>query len=145
MRLIMTPDVRKHNAGTIGLLDYGLSIPPKSDKYHFEFECHGDVLQRMLSKDLPKQSSEVIKEQKEDGVTFFATHLHSHSTGSQLWVDHKRDDAVIGTFGKNMNYKGYGPSQSYQFYKTAASKSPFLRLFSWVMLGVVRMEMLCAQ
>ena len=52
MNVIVTPDLRKHNAGTVGLLDYGLMIPPKASDFHFQFNCHGEVLARMLSKDL---------------------------------------------------------------------------------------------
>lgn len=53
----------------------------------------------------------------EDGLTFFATHLHAHSFGRQLWLEHVRDQKVIGTFGENRAFKGYGSSQNYQFYR----------------------------
>ena len=31
-----------------------------------------------------------------EGVTFFGTHLHTHSNGRKLWVDHERDGKVLG-------------------------------------------------
>mgnify|MGYP002403254450 CR=1 FL=1 len=55
--------------------------------------------------------------QQRQGLTFFGTHLHAHSLGRRLWVDHVRDGKVLGTLGINDDYQGYGDSQSYQFYQ----------------------------
>ena len=85
-------DAHTFNWPKIGLLDYGLSIPGNDPNWHFKFNCHGDVLARMLSKDLEKEKTKVAHE----GVTFFATHLHTHSNGRKLWVDHEREGKVIG-------------------------------------------------
>jgi hypothetical protein len=45
------------------------------------------------------------------GLRFFATHLHAHSFGRQLWVEHLRNGVVVGEFGHIAEFKGYGASQ----------------------------------
>lgn len=115
MRLHVTPDHRPNNGGVFVLLDYALQIPASEPEFKHSFECHHSYMKAVLEKDMAAQKTKG----KAQGLTFYGTHLHAHSSGRQLWVDHMRGGKSIGTFGENMEYKGYGASQSYVFYKPA--------------------------
>eukprot|EP00051_Salpingoeca_urceolata_P011287 m.139622 g.139622 ORF g.139622 m.139622 type:complete len:536 (-) comp17063_c1_seq3:122-1729(-) len=114
--ITVTPDLRPNDAAAVALLDFDLKVPTNNADFKYSFSCPASYLETLLEQDLDATT---------DGLTFFATHLHAHAHGKQLYAELIRNGSVIGEYGRIDNYGGYGPDQTVQLLSTDAPK--FLR------------------
>lgn len=91
MRIYYTDELRKYDAG---ILEIGLeytdknSIPP-----NVMMELRGYCVSECTRVGLPK-----------DGITIFASQLHTHLTGCKTWTEHIRGGMYLGDINRDNHY-----------------------------------------
>ena len=128
IRLFLTSQRPQHVVAGVTLNDFGLEIPPEQPEFHYKFkEDAGVLLRSPLANDLKLAGG--------GGVRFVAVHLHAHNMARRLWIDHLRDDVKIGEIGRNDEYVGYGPDQT--FFDVLDPTAPLFQIGDSLVLNCV--------
>ncbi|XP_064596675.1 DBH-like monooxygenase protein 1 homolog [Liolophura sinensis] len=93
-RFTLTPDLRKYDAGllTVGeTIGTGQVIPPFADSFKTVGYCHPECLSQGMGDNT-------------QGITVFASMLHSHLLGHAMRVRHFRQGAELPVLSEDNNY-----------------------------------------
>ncbi len=93
-RIYTTKESRKYQAGlfVLGLPLDVIQIPPNESNWHQLSTCPEEYTQ-LLGVYSPMKK-----------MVVFASGLHAHYLGKQIWTAHYRNDTLLGYIGKNEYY-----------------------------------------
>lgn len=102
IQLTVTPDLRKHSAGTLGVMQGNMRLQPGKRRLDNSYITAPGKLDLILGHDLKKFGS----------LKPVAVHLHMHNHGRAMNMLRVRggEERTIGEIGK---YKGFGTDQSF--------------------------------
>jgi len=107
--LVLTPDLREHSGGMLGFMDESMKLPPGDPAYVYSVETAAGTLARSsVAHDIAAAGKGVA------GVSVFAVHLHTHSHGKKVMLEHYAGGKKVGEFGRFDHYGGYGTDETWQ-------------------------------
>jgi hypothetical protein len=109
LALVLTADLREHSGGMLGFMDESMKLPPGDPAYVYSVETAAGTLARSsVAHDIAAAGKGVA------GVSVFAVHLHAHSHGKKIMLEHYAGGVKVGEFGRFDHYGGYGADETWQ-------------------------------